>query len=237
MQKQHLFAKAIGAIVIVLGAIPIRAELPEVGNEPRARLAIPPRPQERNITKLLVDSKQAYRRLAEGPGSSVPNGVKQSADCVVIVPLGLTPSSVFGQRRAQGVLSCKDHRRQWSLPAVLDVELPRESGWSVPSDIVIFMRGQEAQAALASESIVLGRELGAERGPRGKTATGLAVSDWNGAYWYSRGRGDLLGLTIADDPRGNATLYGPGADREGILSNDGSMAAPAAAAELRATLG
>lgn len=205
--------------------------------DPRARLTHPTDDGIRSLLRVIKDARQIYRRMALAPAASVPEGVRKSSDCVVVIPLGFSLSSLMEKRVAKGVLSCKNPSDHWSPPAFVKATLTQRDGLMGAGDVVVFMRGNEALAALESPAFEIGKEVGAQAGPQGRTATGMAVTDWNGIYWYSRSRANYNGALIEDDPAANAEYYGEAMSRDDILSGESELELPEEARELSDSLG
>ena len=209
-----------------------------------ATLAFPVHGQEKEQDRV-ENSGKVMQEILNAP-DSIPQGVLDKADCVVILPSVLKAAFIVGASYGRGVMTCrggKDFHGKWGAPTMMALEggsAGLQIGGQATDYILLLMNSRSATAILSSK-VKLGGDASAAAGPVGRTASAETdVTMRAEILSYSRARGafagiSLAGSTLRPDNGANENLYGKKIDAKAIVLK-GAVKAPPSASTLLSTL-
>lgn len=189
----------------------------------------------------LKDATAVLTEMAGSFDSNIPKDLFSKAECVVIIP-GVKKGAIgFGGQYGRGYMSCRANGG-WSAPSGMRIEggsVGFQIGGSSTDVILLVMNSRGADKLLGSKFTV-GADAAVAAGPLGRQASAQTdVTMHAEMLAWSRSRGvfagvSLQGSTLRSDGSENKELYGQELSAREIVRS--TMAAPAAAKELMATL-
>jgi lipid-binding SYLF domain-containing protein len=180
--------------------------------------------------------------MTQAGDSGIPQGLLAKAKCVVVVPGVKKAALGFGGQYGRGYISCRREAGGWSAPAGIRVEggsVGFQIGGS-ETDVILAVLNDRGVDRLLSSRFTVGADASVAAGPVGRSAAAQTDATMMAEILaWSRARGvfagiSLQGSTLRDDDGENRELYGREVSNREIVT--GSMAAPAAAADLMAAL-
>jgi len=177
---------------------------------------------------------------------SIPQGVLDKADCVVILPSVLKFAIGFGGSYGRGVMTCrggKTFHGPWGAPTMMALE-GGSAGLQLggtATDFVLLLMSRRSASSILSSKVKLGGDVSAAAGPVGRTASAETdVTMRAEILSYSRARGlfagiSLAGSTLRPDNGANKNLYGKEVSAKSVVFNK-AVPVPDSAKELLATL-
>jgi len=207
-------------------------------------LVLPLFAAEETVNQRLTDAATVLSEIMRTPDKSVPQGLFDKAECVVIVPALKQGAFLVGAKYGKGFISCRRPSGVgWSAPGAIRIE-GGSFGFQIggsSSDIVMLVMNKQGVKAVLSSQYTLGGEADAAAGPVGRVAT-AQTSGWMnaGILSYSRSRGvfagvSLQGSTLRQDLDDNAALYGQKLENKEIVTS-GEVKTPPSARRLLAEL-
>src|ERR1700757_930272 len=177
---------------------------------------------------------------------SIPKGVLDKADCVVVLPSVVKFALGVGGSYGRGVMTCRggqDFKGKWGTPTMMALEggsFGLQLGGEATDFVLLLMTSRSASSILSSK-VKLGGDASAAAGPVGRTASAETdVALKAEILTYSRARGafagvSLEGSTLRPDNDANKHLYGKEIPAKEIMK-EGTVPAPPSAETLIATL-
>ncbi|MEO6119142.1 MAG: lipid-binding SYLF domain-containing protein [Terriglobales bacterium] len=177
---------------------------------------------------------------------NMPQDLLEKAECVVVLPSVKKFAIGIGGSAGKGVLTCREGDKftgKWSAPAMFRLEgmnIGLQLGGQA-TDFVLLVMNTKGGDALLGSKVKLGADAAAAAGPKGRTATAATDAQLKAEILsYSRSKGlfggvSLEGSTLRQDNGANKKIYGREVTAREIV-REGKVTAPAAAAELLATL-
>lgn len=196
-----------------------------------------------STTHRLEEATAVVSEVMGAPDKGIPKELIESAKCVVVVPGMKKGAFIVGAKYGKGFVTCRKGGNGWSAPAAIRVEggsFGLQIGGS-ETDVVMLVMNERGAQKLMSSQFTLGGEGEVAAGPVGRSGTAQTDAYMRAEILsWSRSRGAFAGLaltgaTLRQDDDANKELYGRASDNKEILS--GSVATPAAAANLLATIG
>jgi lipid-binding SYLF domain-containing protein len=190
----------------------------------------------------LRNAALVLNEMAQGADRGIPQSLLAKAKCVVVVP-GVKKAAIgFGGQYGRGYMSCRMAAGGWSAPGGIRVEggsVGFQIGGS-ETDVVLLVLNERGADRLLSSRFTVGAEASVAAGPVGRNASASTDATMMAEILaWSRARGvfagvSLQGSTLREDSGENEELYGKQINNREIVS--GTIAAPAAAADLMAAL-
>ena len=190
----------------------------------------------------LKTAAVVLNEMAQAGDSGIPQSLLAKAECVVVVP-GVKKAAIgFGGQYGRGYISCRREAGGWSAPAGIRVEggsVGLQIGGS-ETDVILAVLNERGVDRLLSSRFTVGADASVAAGPVGRSAAAQTDATMMAEILaWSRARGvfagiSLQGSTLRDDTGENRELYGRELSNREIVT--GTVAAPAAAAELMAVL-
>jgi lipid-binding SYLF domain-containing protein len=180
--------------------------------------------------------------MSQASDSGIPQNLLAKARCVVVVPGVKKAALGFGGQYGRGYISCRKDAGGWSAPGGIRVEggsVGFQIGGS-ETDVVLLVLNERGADRLLSSRFTVGAEASVAAGPVGRNASAQTDATMMAEILaWSRARGvfagvSLQGSTLREDSGENEELYGRTVTNREVVT--GTMAPPAAAAELMAAL-
>jgi lipid-binding SYLF domain-containing protein len=177
---------------------------------------------------------------------TVPHGLLDKADCVVVFPSVLKAAFIVGGSYGRGAMSCRqgeDFRGHWGAPTMMALEggsFGFQIGGEATDFVLLVMDDRGAKGILASK-VKLGADASVAAGPVGRDASAETDATLRADILsYSRARGAFVGVslegsTIRPDNGDNRRVYGREISARQIVLS-GTVAVPPAAEQLISTL-
>ncbi|HEY1755343.1 MAG TPA: lipid-binding SYLF domain-containing protein [Bryobacteraceae bacterium] len=191
----------------------------------------------------LAASAQTFKEVMDTPDKSIPRGLLNRAQCIVIVPGLKKGAFVFGAKYGKGFLSCRNKSGVgWSAPGGIRIE-GGSFGFQIggeETDAFLLVMNPKGEDRLLSTKFTLGADAVAAAGPVGRSTQAETDAALTAEILtWSRSRGlfagiSLNGATLRPDEDWNKEMYGKPLKNRDIVT--GGIAPPAAAAELMAEL-
>jgi lipid-binding SYLF domain-containing protein len=161
-------------------------------------LARPAAAQDRYQRKIEA-SRQAYLRLFEVEDRSVPERLLQDARCIAVLPKVVKGAFIWGGRRGQGVMSCRNDEGAWSPPAFVKItggSFGLQAGGQV-TDLVMFFMSERGARSLVKSKFIMGGDVTVAAGPVGRAAAASTDARFKAeVYAYARSRGLFAGISV-----------------------------------------
>ena len=196
-----------------------------------------------SAAERLAESSVVLKEIMATPDKGIPGDLLASAYCVVIVPGVKNVGFVVGAKYGRGFAVCRrDASEGWGAPAAVRIEggsVGFQIGASA-TDVVMLVMDKSGVDGLLASKFTLGGAADVAAGPVGRSGTAQTDATFRAKILsYSRSRGvfagvALTGATLRPDLDENTELYGQPYSNKQII--EGSVAAPAAAADLLSLL-
>jgi lipid-binding SYLF domain-containing protein len=176
----------------------------------------------------------------------IPQGVLDSADCIVVLPFVVKFAFGIGGSYGRGVMTCRggeDFQGPWGAPTMMALEggsFGFQLGGQATDFVLLLMTPRSADNILTSK-VKLGGDASAAAGPVGRNISAETdITLRAEVLSYSRARGlfagvSLVGSTLRPDNNANKHLYGKEVNAKEIVFK-GTVATPLSANLLLATL-
>jgi lipid-binding SYLF domain-containing protein len=193
----------------------------------------------------VKDSGDVMKELLNS-SNGIPTSVLNKSECVIVLPNTKKAGFIVGGSYGRGVMTCRggqDFIGPWSTPTMMQstgASFGLQAGGQATDFVVLVMNDKGARALLKGK-LKLGGDASVAAGPVGRDAEAATNAGMSAEMLsYSRSRGvfagvSLEGSTLAPDGGANENLYGKKVTAEEIVQS-GTIAAPASAAELLASL-
>jgi len=190
----------------------------------------------------LDDAASLFSEIMSAPDKSIPQGLLDKAECIILVPGLKKGAFVFGGKYGRGFAMCRAKGAGWGPPAAMRIEggsFGLQIGFS-SSDVVLLVMNERGMRRLTTDKFTIGADATAAIGPVGRNATAQTDAMMTAEILsWSRSRGafagaSLDGSTLRNDQDVNEAMYGKRWTGKQIL-NSGATA-PAAAGKLLAEL-
>src|SRR5712675_949810 len=193
----------------------------------------------------VENSGTVMKEILNAP-ESIPQGVLDKADCVVVLPSVVKFAIGIGGSYGRGVMTCRTGENftgPWGAPSIIALEggsFGLQLGGQATDFVLLLMTPRSAEAVLSSK-VKLGADASAAAGPKGRDAAAATdVTLRAEILSYSRSRGlfagiSLEGSTLRPDKNANKELYDKDVSPKDIVLK-GAVPAPPSAQELLSTL-
>src|SRR5215469_4750970 len=207
-------------------------------------VALPAAAQKKEEERV-ENAAKVMKEILNAP-DSIPQGVLDKADCVVVMPSVVKFALGIGGSYGRGVMTCrggKDFKGKWGAPTMMALEggsFGLQLGGEATDFVLLLMNSRAANAILTSK-VKLGADASAAAGPVGRTAAAdTDVTMKAQILTYSRAKGafagvSLEGSTLRPDNDANKKVYGKEIGAKDIVL-EGTVKAPPSAATLISTL-
>jgi lipid-binding SYLF domain-containing protein len=180
------------------------------------RTAPPPASREAEV----VDSSiQVLGEVMAIPAKSIPAGLLQKAEGVVIIPGMIKGGFIVGVRRGRGVVVTRDEAGKWKPPMFVTIT-GASVGWQAGvqgTDLVLVFRTKNSLQNLMTGKFTIGANASAAAGPVGRDAQAATDAALKAEILsYSRSRGLFAGVALdgavlsVDQAATNAYYYPTG---------------------------
>src|SRR5271170_3076740 len=186
----------------------------------------------------VENSGKVMQEILAAP-DSIPQGVIDKADCVVVLPSVLKFAIGIGGSYGRGVMTCrsgKTFQGRWGAPTMMALEggsFGLQLGGQATDFVLLLMSPRSAANILVSK-VKLGGDASAAAGPVGRNASAETDATMRAEILsYSRARGlfagiSLAGSTLRPDNDANKALYGKEVSAQDIVFK-GAVPAPESA--------
>ena len=193
----------------------------------------------------LRNSGTVLKEILDVP-DSIPQGLLDKADCVVVFPSVLKAAFIVGGSYGRGAMSCRkgeNFRGPWGAPTMMALE-GGSFGFQIggqATDFVLLVMNERGASGILASKVKLGGDASVAAGPVGRDASADTDATLRAEILsYSRARGlfagvSLEGSTIRPDNGDNRRVYGREIPARDIVLA-GVVAAPPAAEQLISTL-
>lgn len=167
-------------------------------------------------TDRIQNSLTVLRDLTSTPENSIPKGLLQRAEAIVVIPSLVKGGFIVGAKHGKGVLSVRDDERRWSSPAFMKMT-GGSIGWQIgveSVDLVLLVMNRGGINDLLSDKFTLGGNMSVAAGPVGRNADAATdVKLGSEILAYSRAKGlfagaSLEGASLTGDKDSNEAFYG-----------------------------
>jgi lipid-binding SYLF domain-containing protein len=183
--------------------------------------------QEEMPDKRLRNATDTLHEIMATPDRSIPRGLLDRAQCIVVVPDMKKAAFVVGGQYGRGYAMCRTAGR-WSAPAPIrlaggsfGLQLGADS-----TDIVLLAMNERGMQRLLSDKFKIGADIAAAAGPVGRDTSASTDVLMNAEMLsWSRTRGlfagaALDGTVIEHDDGETRKLYGKEMNNHAILAGD-----------------
>jgi len=181
----------------------------------------------------------ALKEIMDTPDHSIPQGLLDRAQCIVIVPEMKKAAFIFGARYGKGYISCRQENGVgWISPGTIRIEggsFGFQIGGAVTDLVLLVMNKSGADKLLASQ-FTLGAEASVAAGPVGRSTKvetdvllRAQILSWSRSHGIFAGI-SLQGATLRQDISDNRELYGRTLENREIIEKN--LQPPTAAKEL-----
>jgi SH3 domain-containing YSC84-like protein 1 len=173
-----------------------------------------------DIAKRIEASGRVLDEIMATPQKSIPKGVIERAQCVVVFPATVQVAVLVGAKHGKGFATCRT-AHGWSAPAPLTVT---GGSWGAQIggqevDLVLVVINDKGMKQLVSGKMNLGTETSVTAGPTGN-------QEWKmneDILTYAQAKGafagfNLTGSSITEDQDDARTLYGSPVSLADILA-------------------
>jgi SH3 domain-containing YSC84-like protein 1 len=207
-------------------------------------LVLPAAAQEKEEERV-ENSGKVMQEILNAP-DSIPQGVLDKADCVVVLPSVVKFAIGIGGSYGRGVMTCrggKDFQGKWGAPTMMALE-GGSAGLQLggqATDFVLLLMNSRSASSMLSSKVKLGGDASAAAGPVGRTASAETdVALRADILSYSRARGlfagiSLEGSTLRPDNDANKHLYGKKIEAKDVVLN-GAVTPPPSSTKLLSAL-
>jgi len=191
----------------------------------------------------LDDAASLFSEVMSAPDKSIPQGLLNKAQCIVLVPGLKKAAVVVGAKFGRGFAVCRAAGGEgWGPPAAIRIEggsFGVQIGVS-STDVVLLVMNERGMRRLTRSKFTIGAEATAAAGPVGRDATAQTDALMTAEILsWSRSRGlfggiSLDGATLRNDLDENQAMYGQRWNSRQILTSGAKV--PAGAVKLIAVL-
>lgn len=188
--------------------------------------------------KRLDAAGAALKEVMDTPDNTIPQGLLDHAQCVIIVPGLKKGAFIVGAKYGRGFTSCrKKSGIGWSAPAAIRVE-GGSFGFQIggqETDVFMLVMNEGGMNRLLSTKFTLGGDASVAAGPVGRSTQAETDAAMTAQILtWSRSKGlfagvSLSGATLREDGDADRDLYGHKISNREILTTDVAPPAPAAA--------
>lgn len=196
-----------------------------------------------DVAKRLAVATTTFKEVMETPDKSIPQGLLEKAQCIVIVPGEKAAAFIVGGKYGKGFVSCrKKDGIGWSAPGSVRIEggsFGLQIGGN-ETDLFMLVMNQSGMNRLLSTKFTIGGDATAAAGPVGRSTQAQTDAALTAEILtWSRSKGlfagiSLNGSTLREDSGWNKELYGKEIKNRDIVTGD--TMPPAAASDLLAEL-
>jgi len=190
-------------------------------------------------SERLHHTATTLKEIMDTPDHSIPQGLLDRAQCIVIVPEMKKAAFIFGAKYGKGYISCRQESGVgWTSPGTVRIEggsFGFQIGGAVTDIVLLVMNRSGADKLLASQ-FTLGAEASAAAGPVGRSTNAetdlllrAQILSWSRSHGIFAGI-SLQGATLRQDVSGNRELYGRTLENREIIEKN--LPPPTAAKEL-----
>ncbi len=179
---------------------------------------IAPQPTSREV-EVVDSSSQVLGEVMAIPAKSIPAGLLQKAEGVVIIPDMIKGGFIVGVRRGRGVVVTRDESGKWKPPMFVTIT-GASVGWQAGiqgTDLVLVFRTKNSLQNLMRGKFTIGANASAAAGPVGRDAQAATDAALKAEILsYSRSRGLFAGIALdgavlsVDQAATNSYYYPPG---------------------------
>jgi lipid-binding SYLF domain-containing protein len=190
----------------------------------------------RKADERLADSASLFSEVMATPDRSIPQGLLDRSECVILVPGLKKGAFVFGGKYGKGFAACRRRDADgWGPPAAIRIEggsFGLQIGFS-SSDVVLLVMNERGMKKLEQDHFTIGGEATAAAGPVGRDASAQTdVLMTAEILSWSRSRGAFAGVsldgsTLRNDLDENTALYGKRWTSRQILESGAPIPPPA----------
>jgi len=198
---------------------------------------------ESDAAKRLSAATSAFKEVMGTPDKSIPQGLLEKAQCIVIVPGEKAAAFIVGAKYGKGFAACrKKDGVGWAAPGAMRIE-GGSFGLQIgghETDVFMLIMNQKGMDRLLSTKFTVGGDATAAAGPVGRSTQAETDAALTAEILtWSRSRGlfagvSLNGSTLREDSGWNKELYGKDIKNRDIITGD--TAPPDAASDLLAEL-
>jgi lipid-binding SYLF domain-containing protein len=185
-----------------------------------AALAQPVAPAPASREAAIVDSSaQVLDEVMSIPAKSIPAGLLQKAEGIVIVPGMIKGGFIVGVRYGRGVVVTRDEHGRWKPPMMIQIT-GASVGWQAGvqgTDLVLVFKTKNSLQNLMRGKFTIGANASAAAGPVGRDAQAATDAALKAEILsYSRSRGLFAGVALdgavlnVDQAATNAYYYPTG---------------------------
>jgi lipid-binding SYLF domain-containing protein len=199
-----------------------------------------------DLDRRVQTATWVLQDLQRIPEQAIPPNLLNRAYAVAVIPNTVKAGFILGGSFGRGVLLVRQSDGAWSNPSFIRLT-NLGIGWQAGlqgADLVLVFRTRRGIDNIARGKFTLGGSASASAGPVGRTALAMTDGEFKAEiYTYARSRGLFAGVSldggaITIDQAANARWYAGAADTSAnTIFTDRSLAAPAGAQALMATLG
>jgi lipid-binding SYLF domain-containing protein len=137
-------------------------------------LAFPVYAQEKEEDRV-ENSGKVMQEILNAP-DTIPKGVLDKADCVVVLPSVLKAAFIVGGSYGRGVMTCrggKNFRGKWGAPTMMALE-GASGGFQIggeATDFVLLLMNSRSASGILASKVKLGGDASAAAGPVGRSAS------------------------------------------------------------------
>jgi lipid-binding SYLF domain-containing protein len=192
-----------------------------------------------DAAKRLGVAATTFKEIMGTPDKSIPQGLLEKAQCIVIVPGEKAAAFIVGGKYGKGFVSCrKKDGIGWSAPGSMRIEggsFGLQIGGN-ETDVFMLIMNQKGMERLLSTKFTIGGDATAAAGPVGRATQAETDAAFTAEILtWSRSRGlfagvSLNGSTLREDAGWNRELYGKDIKNGEIIA--GNSEPPAAASAL-----
>jgi lipid-binding SYLF domain-containing protein len=199
---------------------------------------------ESDAAKRLAAATTSFKEVMGTPDKSIPQGLLEKAQCIVIVPGEKAAAFIVGAKYGRGFAACrKKDGVGWSAPGAVRIEggsFGLQIGGN-ETDVFMLIMNEKGMERLLSTKFTIGADATAAAGPVGRSTQAETDAALTAEILtWSRSRGlfagvSLKGSTLREDAGWNKELYGKDIKNREIVTGD-TAPPPIAASDLLAEL-
>jgi lipid-binding SYLF domain-containing protein len=196
-----------------------------------------------DAAKRLAAATTSFKEVMGTPDKSIPQGLLEKAQCIVIVPGEKSAAFIVGGKYGRGFAACrKKDGVGWSAPGAVRIEggsFGLQIGGN-ETDLFMLIMNEKGMDRLLSTKFTIGGDATAAAGPVGRSTQAQTDAALTAEILtWSRSRGlfagvSLNGSTLREDTSRNKELYGKEMSNREVIT--GNTAPPAAASDFLAEL-
>jgi lipid-binding SYLF domain-containing protein len=186
----------------------------------------------------LANATTIFKDIMATPDKSIPAGLIEKAECIVIVPSVKKGALIFGGEYGRGFASCRyANRAGWGAPAGIKIEggsFGLQLGGEA-TDLVLLVMNRHGMEQLAKSKFTLGGDASVAAGPVGRTTSAetdalmtAEILSWSRSKGVFAGL-SLSGATLRSDEDANRQLYGRKMKTQDIIMANAVSPTPPAA--------